>query len=358
MAKFVARRRAVADNLCAMTIRFRWLPVLLALLAHPLPSTRAAEAPPFGEVFELVRTNLTSLDAAKLNELAVEGLVQQLGGRAQFADQPVTNTAPADLLPVATAYEGGFGYVRLGEVSGGVAARLASALAKAAATNRLKGLVLDLRFAGGRNFATAAQVADLFLPGGQKVLDWGEGPFVSTAKTNAFSQPLAVLVNRETRGAAEAVAAGLRHAGIALVLGGTTAGEASLYREFTLSNGRRLRLAVTPVLTGDGVPLAAGGVIPDIPVAVRIESERSYLADPFALAVGSASTSTNRVATAPKARKKLTEADLVRARQEGKSVETVTNTSGAPVELPRVIRDPVLARAVDLLKGLSVVRAP
>ncbi len=340
-----------------MTIRFRWLPVLLALLAHPLPSTRAAEAPPFSEVFELIRTNLT-LDAAKLNEMAIEGLVQQLGGRAQFTDQPVTNEAPTDLLPVATTFEGGYGYVRLGEVSGDVATRLASALAKAAATNQLKGLVIDLRFAGGRDFATAAQVMDQFLPGGQKVLDWGEGPFVSTAKTNAFSQPLAVLVNRETRGAAEAVAAGLRHAGVALVLGGTTAGEASLYREFALSNGRRLRLAVTPVLSGDGVPLPAGGVVPDIPVTVRTETERSYLADPFALALGSANLGTNRVAAAPKVRKKLTEADLVRARQEGKSVEAVTNASGAPVELPRVIRDPVLARAVDLLKGLSVVRAP
>ncbi len=345
-----------------MTIRFRWLPVLLALLALlacPLPSARAAaEAPPFGEVFELVRTNLPSLDAAKLNQMAVEGLVQRLGGLAQFTDAPVTNEIPADLLPVATAYEGGYGYVRLGEVSGGVAARLAAALAKAATTNQLKGLVLDLRFAGGRDFATAAQVADLFLSGGKKVLDWGESPFVSTEKTNAFTQPLAVLVNHETRGSAEAVAASLRHAGSALILGNTTAGEASLYREFTLSNGRRLRLAVTPVLTGDGETIPGSGLVPDIAVAVRPETERAYLMDPFALAVApSATGATNRVAAPPRIRKKLTEADLVRARQEGKPIDAVTNAAGTPVELPKIIRDPVLARAVDLLKGLSVVHA-
>ena len=342
-----------------MTIRFRWLPVLLALLACPLPSARAAEeAPPFGEVFELVRTNLPSLDASKLNQMAVEGLVQRLGGLAQFTDVPVTNEVPADLLPVATAYEGGYGYVRLGEVSGGVAARLAAILAQAAATNQLKGLVLDLRFAGGRDFATAGQVADLFLSGGQKVLDWGDGPFISTVKTNAFSQPLAVLVNHETRGSAEAVAASLRHAGSALVLGNTTAGEANLYHEFTLSNGRRLRLAVTPVLIGDGEAVPGSGVVPDIAVAVRPETERSYLADPFALAIVTGATgTTNRVAAPPRVRKKLTEADLVRARQEGRPLDAVTNASGTPVELPKIIRDPVLARAVDLLKGLSVVHA-
>ncbi|HTH49604.1 MAG TPA: S41 family peptidase, partial [Candidatus Limnocylindria bacterium] len=260
-----------------MTIRFRWLPVLLTLLACPLPSARAAtDAPPFGEVFELVRTNLPSLDAAKLNEMAVEGLLQRLGGLAQYAEVPLTNEPSADLLPVATAYEGAYGYVRIGEVSGGVAARLGAALAKAATTNQLKGLVLDLRFAGGRDFATAAQVADLFLAGGQKVLDWGEGPFISTTKTNAFNQPLAVLVNHLTRGSAEALAASLRHAGSALILGNTTAGEASLYREFTLSNGRPIRLAVTPVQTGDGETIPGSGVVPDIAVTVRPELERSY----------------------------------------------------------------------------------
>lgn len=343
-----------------MTIRFRWFLVLLALLAWPNPHLRAVEIPPFAEVFELVRTNLTGLGAARLNELAVEGFLQRLGGLAQFADAPLTNTSPAELLPVATLYDGSYGYVRLGEVSGGVAARLAGALAKCASTNQLKGLVLDLRFAGGRDFAAAAQVAGLFLSGGQKVLDWGDGPVVATAKSNAFTQPLAIMVNRETRGSAEAVAASLRHAGVALVLGSTTAGEASLYREFPLANGRRLRLVVGPVLTSGGEAISGTGVVPDISVQVRPEAERSYFADPFGPSSPAASgqAATNRAAGPVRVRKKLTESDLVRARQEGQPLETVTHAAGAPVEAPRVIRDPVLARALDLLKGLNVIHAP
>lgn len=340
-----------------MILRLHFSRLLVAVL-FVLGNRGAAATPPFAEVFELVRTNLTGLDAPALNQLAVEGFLQRLGGRAQFADATQAVEAPVDLVPVATIYESSYAYVRLGEVSGGGAARLDAAFTRLAASNQLKGLVLDLRFAGGRDFATAAHVADLFLPPNQAVLDWGEGVFVSTTKTNTFTLPLAVLVNHQTRGGAEAVAAVLRHAGAALVIGSPTGGEASLYREFTLSNGQRLRLAVIPVKLGDGEALPAGGVVPDIAVTVRAEAERAYLAEPFgpAAKVANAPGGTNQVAT-PRVRRKLTEADLVRARQENRPLDSPTNVPAAAVEPPKVVRDPALARALDLLKGLSVMRA-
>jgi Peptidase family S41 len=341
-----------------MIFRRQCFPFLAALLFAAV-NLLAADAPPFAEVFELVRTNLTGLDAAALNQLAVEGFVQRLGGRAQFADAPLASEPPADLLPAATIYDGHYAYVRLGEVSGGVAARLDAAIKRLAATNQVNGLVLDLRFAGGRDFATAARVADLFLTTNQPVLDWGEGTFVATTKTNGFTLPLAVLVNHQTRGGAEAVAAVLRRAGVALLIGGTTAGEASRYREFTLSNGQRLRLAVIPVKLGDGEALPPAGVVPDIAVNIRAEAERAYLADPFGI-VSSATTApsgTNQIAAAARPRRKLTEADLVRARQENRPLDAPTNLPVAAVEPPKVVRDPALARALDLLKGLSVIRA-
>jgi hypothetical protein len=61
---------------------------------------------------------------------------------------------------------------------------------------------------------------------------------------------------------------------------------------------------------------------------------------------------TNRPARRPRP----TEADLVRARREGLPLDAKVVTS-REVEPPRpVLQDPALARAVDLLKGLAVVR--
>jgi hypothetical protein len=58
----------------------------------------------------------------------------------------------------------------------------------------------------------------------------------------------------------------------------------------------------------------------------------------------------------PGRRTRPNEADLVRARREGLSLDGdfPVGRDGEP-EKP-VIRDPTLARAVDLLKGLAIVR--
>src|SRR5256885_4468027 len=71
-------------------------------------------------------------------------------------------------------------------------------------TNRLKGVVLDLRFADGQDYSTAASLVDRFLTREQPILDWADGAIHSTAKPDAIPVPVAVLVNRQTAGAAQA----------------------------------------------------------------------------------------------------------------------------------------------------------
>ncbi len=322
----------------------------------------AADAASFAEVYGLVRSNLTRIDAPALDQMAVEGFLQKLGGLAQLGDAKSDLRTMGGPDPVALVHDGHYGYVRLVEVQADAPAGLAATLTGFAATNDIKGLVLDLRFAGGRDFAAAARVADLFLPAGRPVLDWGEGTFASTAKTNASTNTLVVLVNRQTRGAAEAVAAALRRTGTALVIGTTTAGEASLYRDFLLSSGQKLSLAVIAVKTGDGEPIPATGIVPDIVVNVRPEVERGYLADPFGVVrtTPTAAGQTNQIISSVRVRKRLTEADLVKAKQTGRPLESAseaTNLATAPTEPQKIVRDPVLARALDLLKGLDVMRS-
>ncbi len=343
-----------------MTTRSRL--TLLSAICLACLRAGAADAASFAEVYGLVRSNLTRIDDKALDQMAVEGFLQKLGGLAQIGDTKSDLPTTGGPGPVARVHDGHYGYVRLVGIGADAASGLAAALAGLAATNDLKGVVLDLRFAGGRDFAAAARIADLFLPGGRPVLDWGEGPFISTAKTHTSTNALAVLVNRQTRGAAEAAAAALRQTGTALVLGATTAGEASLYRDFPLSSGLKLSLAVIAVKTGDGEPVPATGVIPDIVVNVRPEVERGYLADPFGVVrpASAATSQTNQIVSSVRVRKRLTEADLVKAKQSGRPLESAseaTNPTATPTEPQKIVRDPVLARALDLLKGLDVMRS-
>ena len=88
-----------------------------------------------------------------------------------------------------------------------------------------------------------------------------------------------VLVNGETGGAAEALAAALREADAGLIIGNPTAGLAMTTRDFPLKNGERLRIAMNPVKLGNGV--AISHVAPDIAVTVSPDDERAYLKNPY-----------------------------------------------------------------------------
>ena len=102
----------------------------------------------------------------------------------------------------------------------------------------------------GDDYASAAATAELFIKKDQPLLDWGTGMVRSKENSDAISLPVAVLVNRQTAGAAEALAAVLREAGAGLILGSRTAGQAMIAQEFPLKNGERLRIATAPIQAG------------------------------------------------------------------------------------------------------------
>ena len=222
--------------------------------------------------------------------------------------------------------------------------------------------MLDLRFADGQDYAAAANAADRFLTKGQPLLDWEEGSVRSTEKTDAIRVPVVLLVNRETASAAEALAAALRETDAAVLIGSRTAGQAEVYKEFELSNGQRLRIASGQVRVGKGKALSTP-LEPDIEVAVSAEDEKAYFTNAFkALARPLARLrATNIVAqggsTNRTSRRRLYEADLVRMQREGLNPEEqdvgAAKTEDAASE--SLVRDPALARALDLLKGIAIV---
>lgn len=231
-------------------------------------------------------------------------------------------------------------------------------LQKLSATNQLKGLVLDLRYASGSDYAAAGKVADRFIGSEQPLLDWGKGVVSSTDKTNAFRAPVAVLVNQFTAGAAEALGGMLRHADVGLLIGTNTAGQASITRDFELSNGDVLRVAVSPVKLGGGEIVER--LKPDILVNVSAEDERAYFVDAYkVLQTPGTPTSTNiaSLSVTNKPRRRLNEAELVRMLREGENPDEELAGSGRRAEPAKpVVTDPALSRAIDLLKALAVVR--
>jgi hypothetical protein len=213
----------------------------------------------------------------------------------------------ATALAKAVVLENDILYLRAGHVEKNLAEEIQSAQGALAATNKIIGTVLDLRFADGDDSEAAKAAANLFA---------------------AKKLPLTILVNGGTRDAAVKLAELLRNAREGLIFGSVTGGTKSW-----------------------------GPVQPDIAVKVSLDDERALMENPYA---ASAPNETN----SPAATNNLlpfvdytSEADLVRAKiKDGDEDENLPTARKTEPPKP-FIRDPVLARAVDLIKGLAVVRA-
>ena len=321
----------------------------------------AATQPQWKEVYDVVRTNSEGLSEAEFNRAAVQGLLAQLGGRVRLADADAaaTNETNTAMLASSAVFDDNYGYLRIARVNSGLASHVQSAVEKLASTNKLKGLVIDLRFANGQDYAAAAAVADHFVASEQKLLDWGRGSAKSHDKTNAWRWPVTVLINLHTTGAAEALAAVLRQTDVALLIGTNTAGQASTTKDYKLSTGQVLRVATSPVRLGNGEEITS--LKPDIQVDVSPEDERVYFADAYKILsrpgtdLGGANVASLTV-TNRSPRRRVNEAELVRMLREGEELEEERAKAARPAPARPVISDPALARAIDLLKALAVVR--
>jgi C-terminal processing protease CtpA/Prc len=152
----------------------------------------------------------------------------------------------------------------------------------------------------------------------------------------------------------------LKQTGAGLVIGAPTAGEARLFENFTLSTGQTLRIGTTPVQVAGNKTISAKGITPDIAVTVNPAAEKILYQDPHRVLTAlnaSGEAKTNEVAVSTNRARRFNEAELVRRHREGTDVnmEFPEDFGSGPPEHP-VITDPVLARALDFLKGIAVLQ--
>src|SRR5882724_10638011 len=248
-----------------------------------LPAQTNSASLDFQEVYNLIRQHAAGVSEAELNRAAVKGLLTALGPKVSLAtkDSATGTAAGAPLVAQTTMFDGNIAYLRIARVDDGLAKAVGAAYQQLSSTNKVSGIILDVRYADGSDYHAATATADLFVGKNQPLLNWGEGVVSSHEKTNALTMPVGVLVNHETAGAPEALAAMLRETGSGLILGSPTAGAAMAMRDYPLKNGEHLRIASAPVTLGDGSALSGHGIKPDIDVTVSVEAERAFYADAF-----------------------------------------------------------------------------
>ena len=185
----------------------------------------------------------------------------------------------------------GLGYVRVNGLFPGAGTAIADILAEWSVAG-IAGVVLDLRGANGGDQDSAVTVASLMSQPATPLFsyrDAGDRDLeVHTARAGAsLGVPLMLLVDNQTAGAAELLAAVLSGAGRgAMLIGSPTAGDPMIREPVALAEGEVLYIASRRLVVGDGKIYAGRETVrPDIVVSPQAvypdyDPAKSILTDP------------------------------------------------------------------------------
>lgn len=325
----------------------------------PMPTPEPTPAPTEREMINVLsetqveqaitslRTNF--LDSGKtsdkeLRRATLEGLIARLspGATIKLESEITPGSQPGNFL--AEIIDDRIGYLRPAALDAESLSQVDVALSNFS-EKKLKALILDLRNTRAtRDFETAADFARRFCEKGkllfsvQKPAAKQERIFTSNLDP-AFSGVLVVLIDEDTAGAPEALAATLRVNAQAMIVGTQTSGEAVEFEDTPLGEGKMLRVAVAQVVLPGSGAIYPNGVTPDIQAGLsqddqaeifRLSSERGVSQFVF-----------------ENERPRLNEAALVANTNPEMDAEVYQNRNAAPR-----LKDTVLQRAVDLVTAI------
>jgi hypothetical protein len=232
-----------------------------------------------GEMEETIRTlksnfvNPNALKDQEINRATLEGLLARLHDGAMLLPGKTTKAeSPAPFYSEVLGNH--IGYVRIGALSSDNLGALDKTLADFAG-KKIDAMVIDLRATSSSDFNLAAEMTKRFVPKGKTLWTLRKtAAHQYRAFTNdrdpVFQGTTMVLLDGETSGPAEAMAAALKAHDQVLLIGQPSAGRAVEYSDFPLTSGKILRVAVGEVIGPNGVSLFPDGVKPDLPVELPL----------------------------------------------------------------------------------------
>jgi carboxyl-terminal processing protease len=246
------------------------------------------------------------------------------------------NRAVIKISPVRARAEGDVAYVRLTTFNEQTATEMREKLDDVTGTigEKPTGIVLDLRNNPGGLLDQAVAVADAFIDKGEIVSTRGRRPdsvqrFNARPGDIAENVPMVVLINGGSASASEIVAGALQDQRRAIVMGTQSFGKGSVQTIMPLSGNGAIRLTTARYYTPSGTSIQARGIVPDIEVhQANVETLDD---DPG-----------------------RREADLRGRLSNDQAPDGETSTPPPEMGEPADGQDYQLARALDLLRGISL----
>lgn len=263
--------------------------------------------------------------------------------RREGEDKLLTFSLERDVIKVASVKSRelgeGFGYIRVSQFQSHTASDMLGAIndLKKAAGGDLQGLVLDLRNNPGGVLNAAVSISDAFLREGLIVYTEGRVKdslleFQATPDDVLDDKPLVVLVNGGSASASEIVAGALQDHKRAVILGQPTFGKGSVQTIIPVNSSVAVKLTTARYFTPNGRSIQAEGIEPDIIIKPMV------------------------LKAAKQGAKRMKEADLAHHLSNPVNGDRKQEAKPASAEEDLLETDFELNEALNLLKGMAILR--
>ncbi|WP_246841098.1 S41 family peptidase [Hahella sp. CCB-MM4] len=295
---------------------------------------------------------IIKLDDQSVKGMSLEEAVNKMRGKPgtpikltvvkRNSDGPTDIEVLRDIIRVTSVknmtLEPGYGYVRITQFQAQTGSEFAKALDKLKedSPDGLKGVILDLRNNPGGVLQAAVEVSDALLDDGLIVYTDGRIKssklrFTATPGDKIDGAPVVVLVNGGSASASEIVAGALQDHHRAVILGTESFGKGSVQTVLPLDEEYGLKLTTARYYTPSGRSIQALGIVPDIKV------QRATITEMESQPV-------------------FKEADLSGHLLNGNSDESKSEGAENPATKEIIAKDFQLREALNLLKGLSIIK--
>ncbi|MGG4156904.1 S41 family peptidase [Peribacillus muralis] len=288
---------------------------------------------------------------------------------------PIEFTIKRDTIPIETVYaemlDDGVAKIQVTSFSEHTVDELKTSLEEMSKKD-MKGLVLDLRGNPGGLLDQAIDMASLFIPNGEVVLQVenrsGKKEVYKSNNDGALKKvPVVVLIDDGSASASEIVAAAVRESADIPLVGVKSFGKGTVQTAEDFDDGSNFKYTAAKWLTPDGNWIHKKGIKPDIEVKLPDYASLPYISPDKEL---KASDSSSEVKAAEKMLKEAGHdpgkidgffdedtTNAVKAFQRDQKIkETGIIKDDTTVKLMQVIRDKILENDTQLKKAVEVVK--
>lgn len=235
---------------------------------------------------------IIAVNDSPILDMPINKIVKMLRGKAG-TDVKITvtnlkNNTPRELMlkreqikvePVkAYMLDDGYAYMRISQFNESTAQLAKKNLQNLLKTNKIRGLVLDLRNNPGGLLDAAVDISDMFLDSNQlsknKKIIYTSGrvpkanmSFDATAGDMLNGAPIVVLINQGSASASEVVAGALQDHHRAIIVGQKSFGKGSVQTLIPLDDKTAIKMTTALYYTPNGRSIQALGITPDIEIA-------------------------------------------------------------------------------------------